>query len=99
MDYCDRIISRNEYEAYKLEFTEKKEAIEKQLKEINGDKFERADKERRRLEYVNKIKEYNNIKELDRKILEELVEKIYIDAEKNITIQFKYEDIFREYMQ
>lgn len=99
MDYCDRIISRNEYEAYKLEFTEKKEAIEKQLKEINGDKFERADKERRQLEYVNKIKEYNNIKELDRKILEELVEKIYIDAEKNITIQFKYEDIFREYMQ
>ena len=99
MDYCDRIISRNEYEAYKLEFTEKKEAIEKQLKEINGDKFERADKERRRLEYVNKIKEYNNIKELDRKILEELVEKIYIDAKKNITIQFKYEDIFREYMQ
>ena len=84
---------------YQLEFTEKKEAIEKQLKEINGDKFERADKERRRLEYVNKIKEYNNIKELDRKILEELVEKIYIDAEKNITIQFKYEDIFREYMQ
>ena len=99
MDYCDRIISRNEYEAYKLEFTEKKEAIEKQLKEINGDKFERADKERRRLEYVNKIKEYNNIKELDRKILEELVEKIYIDAEKNITIQFKYEDIFSVYMQ
>ena len=99
MDYCDRIISRNEYEAYKLEFTEKKEAVEKQLKEINGDKFERADKERRQLEYVNKIKEYNNIKELDRKILEELVEKIYIDAEKNITIQFKYEDIFREYMQ
>ena len=84
---------------YQLEFTEKKEAIEKQLKEINGDKFERADKERRRLEYVNKIKEYNNIKELDRKILEELVEKIYIDAKKNITIQFKYEDIFREYMQ
>ena len=84
---------------YQLKFTEKKEAIEKQLKEINGDKFERADKERRRLEYVNKIKEYNNIKELDRKILEELVEKIYIDAEKNITIQFKYEDIFREYMQ
>ena len=44
------------------------------------------------IEWMNKFVKNCNIKELTRELLSSLVEKIYVGVDKNIHIQFKYQD-------
>ena len=59
-------------------------------------------KMRKKKSEINKwleiFKKHQNITELNRQVLEELVDRIYVDQEKNITIQFKYADLFKGYL-
>ena len=63
---------------------------------------ENTDENEKKKSEINKwleiFKKHQNITELNRQVLEELVDRIYVDQEKNITIQFKYADLFKGYL-
>ena len=89
-DYECKYISKEDYEEYNLEYSNKikklleiKEEIEKQIKELG----KVHQKENNILDKYNK-----KIENLDKTIIDDLIENIYISKDRNIRIAFKYED-------
>ena len=95
-DFYDKCISKDEYEEYNNEYniTIKKlkddsEKIKKRLeicsKNTNVDKT-----------WIEKFKQNKKLETLNKKIIDELIDYIYIYENGNITIKFKYEDQYIE---
>ena len=89
-DYESNFISREDYEEYNLEYSKKmkqllksKEKIENEIKKMGNV----PQKENNILDKYNK-----KIENLDKTIIDELIEYIYISEDKTIRIVFKYED-------
>ena len=95
-DLICKFITREEYTEYENEYNnclkrlirEKKEISEK-LKKINF----KSDKNK---EWINKFKENYKLQHLSKKVVDELIDDIYVYDNGNIKIVFKYEDEFFE---
>ena len=89
-DYECKYISKEDYEEYNLEYSNKikelletKEEIENQIGKI-GKAHQKEN---------NILDKYNRrIENLDKTIIDDLIEDIYISKDRNIRISFKYED-------
>lgn len=95
-DYNKRILSSDEYLKFKKRFLEQKRIIEDCMTELLNNL---NDNEKRKAEmdkWKELFKKHRNIVELDRVVLETFVDRIYVDQDKNITIHFKYGDLFAD---
>lgn len=89
-DYESNFISREDYEEYNLEYSKKMKQLLKNKEKIENEikKMENVpQKENNILDKYNK-----KIENLDKTIIDELIEYIYISEDKTIRIVFKYED-------
>ncbi|WP_347178411.1 recombinase family protein [Clostridium perfringens] len=95
MDWKSEEISRNEYARMKSKFEIKAEEIRRIISnieaEIQSSSKEFGDND----PYLKIFLKYKNIKELNRGILIELIDAIYIHENNEITIQFKFADQYK----
>lgn len=98
LDYNKRMLTEKEYLSFRKKFSIQKEELKNQLAEMNTHMNEESVRQIEQNQWKEVFRKHKNITELNRHLLEELVYRIYVDGEKNITIQFKYEDLFKEYV-
>ncbi|WP_415345776.1 recombinase family protein [Clostridium perfringens] len=95
MDWKSEEISRNEYARMKSKFEINAEEIRRIISnieaEIQSSSKEFGDND----PYLKTFLKYKNIKELNRGILIELIDAIYIHENNEITIQFKFADQYK----
>lgn len=94
IDYNKRIITEHEYLKFKQRFNEKKVSLENNYTKL---KSEIEDEEKSNKEFnkwLEIFKKNRNIDKLNRQVLEEMVSRIYVNQNKDITIKFKYDDLF-----
>ena len=97
-DYKDEVITLAEYKDMKEYFSVKKVEHENQRDSIkrNIKAFETGE-----IDYSEGIKNcfsFKGIKDINRHVLATFVDEIYIDSEKNITINFKFKDELKQYV-
>ncbi len=95
-DYKTDIISLDDYKGMKKRFgdklvllNQKVSEIEEQIKVISCDGL--------MSDAVKLFRQYEGIKKLDREIIGALVNKIIVDCDRNITIDFKFQDEIKKY--
>ena len=94
LDWKKEILSQNDYFMFVEEYSNKINAINKEITEyenkIKGVRDDLLD------EYISKFKKYQNVNELDREIIEELIEVIYVYENQVLNIVFKYDDLYKK---
>ncbi|MCQ4637618.1 recombinase family protein [Anaerovorax odorimutans] len=98
LDYNKRMLTEKEYLGFRKKFCTQKEALEKSLAQMDANLNDEKQRQAKRDQWKEVFRKHKNITELNRQILEELVDRIYVDEEKNITIQFKFGDLFKAYI-
>ena len=97
MDWKKNIISQNDYFIFVENYSKSINEINNKIKEfedkLNGMKDETIDN------YIVKYKQFCNITSLDREIVDELIETIYVFENNKIEIKFKYNDINKKILE
>ena len=89
-DYKLGDLSRDDYLQYKEDYEKQEENIALQIESLNSEyKSEKILIER---DFIKQFKKYKNISELDRDILADFIENIYISEDKKIEIKFKFSE-------
>ncbi len=91
-DWKSDVISKNDYINMKEAYDNESVDLENSIKNLEIEEKMVIDMETKNIEWMNKFVKNYNIKELSRELLSSLIEKIYINADKNIHIKFKYQD-------
>ncbi len=91
-DWKSDVISKKDYLDMKKSYDNETVDLENSIKKLEIEEKMVIDMETQNIEWMNRFVKNYNIKKLSRELLSSLVEKIYIDAYKNIHIQFKYQD-------
>ena len=95
-DYENEYINKEEYIEYEKEYNHILSNSKKDKIKINERIEKTGFKSERNKEWIEIFKRNQNIKQLSKKVIDELVENIFIDKNNNIKIKFKYEDEFFE---
>lgn len=95
MDWKSEEISRNEYARMKSRFEIKAEEIRRIISNIETEIQSSSKGVGDNDPYLKTFLKYKNIKELNRGILIELIDAIYIHENNEITIQFKFADQYK----
>ena len=95
-DLKDGFISEDEYWEYSKEYSTEINKLKKLKNELN-DKLNKIDiTTDSNTEWMKKIKNLSNIEKIDKTIIDELIEDIVIDNDRNIKVVFKCEDKYFE---
>ena len=84
-DYKNDVISEKDYLDFKEHYLYELNQLENERSELNVN-FDEG------YSFLKKIKIHNKITVLNRNIINEFIENIYVDENKNVTIEFKYQD-------
>ncbi len=95
IDWKSGDVSRADYFRMRDSFDEKIERIEQALRALEKDKETYSDNKLYQHPYFTSFKKYKNITKLDRKILIELIDTIYVYEGRTIKIKFNFEDEFK----
>lgn len=95
-DLKDNFITEQEYWKYSDEYSKKIKELKNQKKDyqkkIENISFESETNK----EWINTFQYNSSVKKLNKKLVDELIDDIVIDKNKNIRIIFKYEDKYFE---
>ena len=95
-DFANDYISEEEYNEYKNDYTIKLKKIENQYDKINNE-IKRTNPNTKISEgWIEKFKEKLGISQLNNKVVNELIDDIYIYDNGYVTIKFKFHDKFVE---
>ena len=94
IDFNRRIISEQEYFKFKKGFEEKRNKMIEGLKALKAEIDSEKEDQNEFDGWLEVFKKYKNITELTRPIMEEFIDRIYVDQEKNLEIIFKFGDLF-----
>ncbi len=94
-DWKNNYITKEEYVNYKKDYDEQIESIKENIISMQKQQKEELILKRKKLKWLENFKKEKNITELDRNVIEELIDKIEIYENSNITIFFKF-DIVHE---
>ncbi len=89
-DWKNNYITKEEYLEYKKDYESKIEIIKNNIASIQKQQKEELIIKKEKLKWLERFKKENNIIELDRIIIEELIDKIEIYENNNITVFFKF---------
>ncbi len=92
-DYLNEFISKDEYISLKNKYKEEQNYINGQIKKITNNlkSFEQKTENNK---FIKNVLKFNNIDELNRDIIINLIEKIIVHSPNKIEITFKFEDDF-----
>ncbi|GHU38288.1 hypothetical protein FACS1894193_12220 [Bacilli bacterium] len=90
MDWKTEILTRDEYIQLKSEFSEKIVQVKAQLQQVLEELRLQDSKEETIQPYFEYFRKHGNITKLNRQIVQDLIETIYIHESKEITIVFRF---------
>lgn len=88
-------IAKDDYRRLKTRYEEQYEQLRQAMKSLRDEQATLAKGVTADNPYLQHFQKHNGIKELNRGILIELVENIFVHEDKSITIQFKYTDHYK----
>ena len=91
VDYQNDIISKKDLEKFKDRYMFKLNDILLQTEELNN-----SNASEENISRINKIKSIGKLDIIDRNILNELVDTIYIHEDKNVEVIFKYKNLYED---
>lgn len=92
-DWKSEKISEVEYNEYTEEYSAKIKKIEENINNYYKDMLE-LDKTIKDDSWIDNFTKFQNVNELSRELIDNLIDNIYVYEEKKIKIKFKYEDEF-----
>ena len=96
-DYKDEIISLAEYKDMKEKFTDDKGRLENQQDSIRDQMLMLETTGNAPCEAVQHYMRFRDITDINRNVLSQLVNEIYVDSERNITVNFIFKDEIKKY--
>ena len=96
-DYKDEIITLSEYKDMKEKFTSEKEKLESENYNIRDNIKALESNGSTTCTAVEHYLRFRDITDINRHVLSQLVDEIYIDSERNITVNFKFKDEIQKY--
>lgn len=90
-DYRDDILSRQDYLYIKQDLDTKEQSFQEQMKHIQ-DKLNNWNEKKKQNPFISRLLEAKHIDALDRSILQEMIESIYIYKDNRIKITYKFTD-------
>lgn len=94
--FAEEILSRKEYLDYKKAYEQQEETLKQQLEAFDRQLEENQGLENQYDTWTEAFKDYIHVDTLTREMVNELIEKIEVDAEGNITIFYKFCNPFSE---
>lgn len=94
-DLKEKFISEEEYWQYNNEYSEKIKKLKQDIELFEKEREKETEKSNN-IEWMNIFKNYEKINELNRLLVEELIEDIVISEDGNLKVIFKYEDKYFE---
>lgn len=98
-DMADGIITREEYKEFGAGYDRKIAERQRSLAVINDERQQAVDAGNSQNDWINTFKEYENITELHRGVIVNLIEKIIVYDSKHIEVKFRYQDRFETALQ
>lgn len=98
-DLADGVITKSEYADFRNAYTHVIEEKEEAAHRLRKEQTEAANTGVTNRAWVQTFAHFQNIEELDRRVLVALVDRIFIYEHKAIRIQFKYQDEFARAME
>ncbi len=98
-DLCDDIISLEEYQDLKKEFSRKIGDADKKRKRLEKKRIEVSSRDPQEFSWLSGLLEYKDIDSLNRRVLTALVEEIIVYDRERIEIHFRYEDEMKILLQ
>lgn len=94
-DYKEELLSKEEYAAYRQDYTEKELLLEKQIHALQ---MSQDEEEHHALEssWVTRLRELKEVKTLDRSIVVEMIDRIIIYNDRRIRIIYNFSDELEE---
>ncbi|ALS01313.1 hypothetical protein ATZ33_08010 [Enterococcus silesiacus] len=99
IDWKTEVLTKSEYIRMKSSFEEKISHLEQVIETIKFELEERKNKTDEITPYLEAFREHKNVTELNRAILLDLVEKIYVHEDKSITIEFKFANTYNKIVE
>ena len=95
-DFVNKYISKEEYEEYEKEYNFKLKKLTCE-KDVNEDKLEKIDfNSEKNKQWIDEFKKNKNLEKLNKKVIDELIEDIFIYENGNVKVIFKYKDEYFE---
>ena len=99
MDWKNGDITREEYHRMKARFQTETEQLKEAIANLQEERKEYEKEVTTDDPYLTTFLKYKNIKELDRNIVVDLIDVIYIHADKGVEIHFKFQDQHKRLME
>jgi len=93
VDYQDELITRTDYLCIKEDLDQKEQQLNKQIEQL-ADTLESWEKQKEPNLFISGLVETKHIDKLDRAVLQEMVEAVYIYEDNRIKIIYKFNDPF-----
>ena len=94
-DYCDRLLSREEFRHYKAEYDEQERTLKTQLRHLAED----AGNEKPRNDWAEKLLAKGRLEALDRATAVQTIEKIEVFANRRIEIRYRFGDEMKQILE
>lgn len=98
-DWKDGVISKEEYLTLKENMTKEVSRCDEKIAEYEEKILENENGKTAENEFITNFKRYGKIDKLNRTILTELVDSIYVHSDGKITINFKFNDAFQQIVE
>lgn len=90
-NFVDGILTKDEYISYKSEYEHREETILDRISQMEQEKEHLGEDEENYENWIEKFVKYGALSEVSREIVVELIDKIVINDDKRIDIEFKYQ--------
>ena len=95
-DFKNEIITREQYFHFKKEYSEKITQLEINISQLNEELAQLNPESMTQNSFVESFKKHQNITRLNRGIIEELIQMIYIEHDGSVRIEFNFKDEFTD---
>ena len=93
-DYHNAIVTREEYEAYKKDFDAKISEAGTTIMRLRGDRNSVMGGLTQQQGWLSQFRQYENITELNRRVVVSLIDRVYIHEDKGIEVSLMHRDQF-----
>ena len=97
-DLAEGILNQEDYQLMKEHYILKEQQLQKKLQETELLLYKIKTQAKQYLDRVQSLEKYLGEKEISRKLIQELIDRIIVGDSKNIEIVFKGEDIYQDFL-
>lgn len=95
-NYISGILSKEDYKALNSSYTQEKKSLEKALKQLETELDEYKNNTSKKLQWIERFKAFENIDEIDRNVVIQLIECIHIYDKTHLQITFNFKDEYEQ---